>query len=299
MEAQAAFLDIHVAPNTRKQRLMWDHFTGSLDKEDEKVKSSAAETYRTSLPLQPALCREEAEWAECEHRVAVVAHSQSFNRLRSQATAHAARLAPGNGRDVRNCGLTRDSECTPSSWSTPSARRAQSSGVAPSASMQSSARMKERLLVVVGVFKRAILLPANSGLHCGRSERPLRVQAGHQRGAPAGEDTEGHRLPQGADPAGGRLAGRRRRRGGRRGTDGIAGSGQAGCRAALAAALAALAQRIPGIADLARKEALAKQAREANVNIKVGNLTYAATGIESLRRALDALVTAANSELGG
>ena len=156
--------------------------------------------------------------------------------------------------------------------------------------------MKERLLVVVAYSKRAILLPANSGLHCGRSERPLRVQAGHQRGAPAGEDTEGHRLPQGADPAGGRLAGRRRRRGGRRGTDGIAGSGQAGCRAALAAALAALAQRIPGIADLARKEALAKQAREANVNIKVGNLTYAATGIESLRRALDALVTAANSD---
>jgi hypothetical protein len=66
--------------------------------------------------------------------------------------------------------------------------------------------------------------------------------------------------------------------------------------AALSAALAALAQRIAGIADPARKEALAKQAREANVNIKVGNLTYAATGIESLRRALDALVTAASSD---
>ena len=63
------------------------------------------------------------------------------------------------------------------------------------------------------------------------------------------------------------------------------------------AALAALVQRIPGIADPARKEALAKQAREANVNIKVGNLTYAAGGIDSLRRALDAAVTTSTSTL--
>ncbi len=32
-------------------------------------------------------------------------------------------------------------------------------------------------------------------------------QSGHQHGAPAGEDAEGHRLSQGADRAGGRLAG--------------------------------------------------------------------------------------------
>ncbi len=37
-----------------------------------------------------------------------------------------------------------------------------------------------------------------------------------------------------------------------------------------------------------RREALAKQARVANVNIKTGNLIYAAAGIELLRRALDA-----------
>ena len=33
---------------------------------------------------------------------------------------------------------------------------------------------------------------------------------------------------------------------------------------------------------------MAKLAREANVNIKTGNLTYAAAGIEQLRSALDA-----------
>jgi hypothetical protein len=59
--------------------------------------------------------------------------------------------------------------------------------------------------------------------------------------------------------------------------------------AALIAALTALARRIAEVADPARKEALAKLAREANVNIKTGNLTYAAAGIESLRRALDAV----------
>jgi hypothetical protein len=60
--------------------------------------------------------------------------------------------------------------------------------------------------------------------------------------------------------------------------------------AALAAALALLIPRVAQVADPAQKEALAKQAREANVNIKTGNLVYAATGVEQLRRALDALV---------
>ena len=58
--------------------------------------------------------------------------------------------------------------------------------------------------------------------------------------------------------------------------------------AALVAALTALVPRIADVADPARKEALSKQAREAQVNIKTGNFTYAAAGIESLRRALDA-----------
>ena len=66
---------------------------------------------------------------------------------------------------------------------------------------------------------------------------------------------------------------------------------------ALTTALTELAQRIADVADPARKEALAKQAREANVNIKVGNLTYAAGGIDSLRRALDAAVTTSTSTL--
>ncbi|MGC1408286.1 MAG: hypothetical protein WA864_04980, partial [Acetobacteraceae bacterium] len=59
--------------------------------------------------------------------------------------------------------------------------------------------------------------------------------------------------------------------------------------AALVAALTALVPRIADIADPARKEALSKQAREAKVNIKTGNLAYAAAGIEALRRALDAV----------
>jgi hypothetical protein len=57
--------------------------------------------------------------------------------------------------------------------------------------------------------------------------------------------------------------------------------------AALTQALAALILHIAEVADSARKEALAKLAREANVNIKTGNLIYATAGIESLRRALD------------
>ncbi len=63
---------------------------------------------------------------------------------------------------------------------------------------------------------------------------------------------------------------------------------------ALAQVLAALVHRIADVADPAQKEALAKQAREANVNIKMGNLTYAAAGIESLRRALDAISALVN-----
>jgi hypothetical protein len=62
--------------------------------------------------------------------------------------------------------------------------------------------------------------------------------------------------------------------------------------AALVAALTALVPRIADVADPARKEALSKQAREAQVNIKTGNLTYATAGIESLRRALDAVPAA-------
>jgi hypothetical protein len=42
MEAQAAFLDSHVAPNSGKQRPVWDDFTGALDKDYEKVESPAA-----------------------------------------------------------------------------------------------------------------------------------------------------------------------------------------------------------------------------------------------------------------
>ena len=94
MEAQAAFLDIHVAPDARKQRSVWDDFAGALDKDDEKVESPAAETHGASLPLQSAFCREETEWAECEHRVPVVEHSQSFKMPRSQATARPAVWLP-------------------------------------------------------------------------------------------------------------------------------------------------------------------------------------------------------------
>jgi hypothetical protein len=54
----------------------------------------------------------------------------------------------------------------------------------------------------------------------------------------------------------------------------------------LAAALTELVKRIPETEDPTRRETLAKQAREANANIKIGNLAYAAAGIESLRRAL-------------
>jgi hypothetical protein len=104
VEAQAAFLDIHVGPHSCKQRSIWDDFTGALDKGDEKVESPAAETHGASLFLQSAFRREETEWAECEHRVPVVEHSQSLKMPRSQVTSSANRLVPGNGWVVPNWG---------------------------------------------------------------------------------------------------------------------------------------------------------------------------------------------------
>jgi hypothetical protein len=93
MKAQAAFLDIHIAPDDRKQCSVWDDFAGALDKNDEKVESPAAQTHGASISLQSAFCREEKEWAECEHRVPAVGHSQSLKIERSQAAAQAGRLA--------------------------------------------------------------------------------------------------------------------------------------------------------------------------------------------------------------
>ncbi len=59
--------------------------------------------------------------------------------------------------------------------------------------------------------------------------------------------------------------------------------------AALAKALAALAAQIPAAAgaDAARKAVLMKFATDANVNIKTGNLTYAATSLNQLKIALE------------
>jgi hypothetical protein len=59
---------------------------------------------------------------------------------------------------------------------------------------------------------------------------------------------------------------------------------------ALTAELTALVRRIPEVvaADPPRKETLATLARQAQVNLKTGNLTYAAADIESLRRAMEA-----------
>lgn len=85
------------------------------------------------------------------------------------------------------------------------------------------------------------------------------------------------------------------------GADSATGAPQAAPQpdpAALAAALAILVPRIAQIADPTQKEALAKQARVANVNIKTGNLNYAAAGIEQLRRALDAIAAPASSDSG-
>jgi hypothetical protein len=64
---------------------------------------------------------------------------------------------------------------------------------------------------------------------------------------------------------------------------------------ALAQALAELVRRIGEVTDPARKEALASRAREANANLRMGNLVYAAVGIESLRRALGTGPASSNS----
>jgi len=59
--------------------------------------------------------------------------------------------------------------------------------------------------------------------------------------------------------------------------------------AALARALAELIKRIPAVLAVTPglKDQLSKLATDANVNLKTNNLVYAATHIESLRRALD------------
>ena len=74
-----------------------------------------------------------------------------------------------------------------------------------------------------------------------------------------------------------------------------AAAGPAPDAAALARALAALAPQIPKAVgdDMGRKATLLKLATDANVNLKTGNLTYAANLIEQLRKALDALAPAA------
>jgi hypothetical protein len=64
---------------------------------------------------------------------------------------------------------------------------------------------------------------------------------------------------------------------------------------ALAQALAELVRRIGEVTDPARKEALASRAREANANLRMSNLVYAAVGIESLRRALGTGPASSNS----
>ena len=67
---------------------------------------------------------------------------------------------------------------------------------------------------------------------------------------------------------------------------------------ALTAELTALVRRIPeGLvaADPPRKETLATLARQAQVNLKTGNLTYAAADIKSLRRAMEAGPTVSGS----
>ena len=65
--------------------------------------------------------------------------------------------------------------------------------------------------------------------------------------------------------------------------------------AALSRQLAALATQIPAAAgqDAERKAALLKFAGEANVNIKTGNLVYAATALNQLKTALEAQAAAA------
>jgi hypothetical protein len=53
------------------------------DENNEKVECPPAETYWDSFSLQSALCREETEWAKCDHKVRVVQHAQSLKCLRS------------------------------------------------------------------------------------------------------------------------------------------------------------------------------------------------------------------------
>ena len=105
-------------------------------------------------------------------------------------------------------------------------------------------------------------------------------QAGHQHGAPAGQDAEGHRLRKvqilledgtpvetAAEETGVGVA-----------TDGQVVEADARPDAgALQNELAVLVQRIKDVADPAMKARLAKLATDTNVNIKTNNLTYAAT----------------------
>jgi hypothetical protein len=90
MEAQAALFDIHVAPDLRKQRPVWDDFTGALNQNNEKIESPTAETRGDSLPLQSAFCRKETERAECERSVPFIGHADPLKR-------HTRKTPPSQG----------------------------------------------------------------------------------------------------------------------------------------------------------------------------------------------------------
>jgi hypothetical protein len=54
---------------------------GAFDQNDETVKGATTETKGYAVPLHLSLRGEEAEGAECEHRVHSVGHSRSFHEM--------------------------------------------------------------------------------------------------------------------------------------------------------------------------------------------------------------------------
>ena len=81
MEAQAAFLDIHIAPDPFKKRATRNDFAGALDEENEKIERAAAEANTLPPFFKPAFRGEEAEGAEYESRIPSFGHRQPFNEM--------------------------------------------------------------------------------------------------------------------------------------------------------------------------------------------------------------------------
>ena len=64
MEAQAAFVDIDVGPDTLDQFALVDDFAGALGQEEKNIQRPAADMKRRALFFQEPRLRKQSKWPE-------------------------------------------------------------------------------------------------------------------------------------------------------------------------------------------------------------------------------------------